>query len=368
MSQSEAHLRARLAKRAVAEGRTVSGGAVTQPPAKRQRDTQSDRSASSQPIAQVTLGGSAYEVLRGGRSLRRSGSGPGGSSSAAAVAARAAADAAATAAKAAAAAVARYVEAAGIAEGTSTRPLPKPKPHERPSATSLRHVSVPGAAFEATPNGMGLQRRRADGTGGRPGPPRTTVDFQRQRRADEARAAKGAMLCFHFCRYGHCSRDGAECPYEHDPSRVAICQPFLHGRCTAAVCVLSHEPTPERMPVCRLYQRGLCVASACEYSHIHRGGAAEVCDAFSRGGYCPEGERCVGRHEMACELAARGECALGDRCKLGRPKVSRGAQRRQSTAGADAASLSADDVALREDGLAAKPPMLDRRSSIVPQM
>jgi hypothetical protein len=304
-------------------------------------------SSTSQPIAQVTLGGSTYEVMQGGRSLRRAGSEASSTSEAVTNAAKAAV-AAAQAAQAAADALKRYVAAAeaaggGSSTGAETRPsrahqqqYPQPEPQaaSQPARKPAphRHVSVPGAAFEPTANGMGLQRRRTDGSAAtgallvRGAPTRTCVDFQRQRRVDEARAAKGAVLCTQFCRFGFCSREGSECHYAHDPLRTAICQPFLHGRCKApAPCALSHEPAAERMPVCRLYQRGLCVASQCEFSHIHRGASATLCDAFSRAGYCPEGDTCTRRHELFCELAQEDACPLGDRCKLGRPGVGAGA-------------------------------------------
>lgn len=167
-----------------------------------------------------------------------------------------------------------------------------------------------------------------------------------------------------MCRHGHCSRDGVECPYEHDPLRVAICVPFLHGCCEAgAACALSHEPTAERMPVCRLYQRGLCVAAACDFSHIHRGSTAELCEAFSRGGYCPDGERCAKRHEMACELAARGACPLGDRCKLGRGGAGGGRRKNNKGVGGGGGARPADELQ-REDSR----PLFERRGSIVPDI
>ena len=323
-----------------------AASAQAAPAAKRQR-LAAFGSSTSQPIAQVTLGGSTYEVMQGGRSLRRAGSEVSSTSEAVTNAAKAAV-AAAQAAQAAADALKRYVAAAeaaggGSSTGAETRPSrahqqqhphpPEPQAASQPARQPVphRHVSVPGAAFEPTANGMGLQRRRTDGSAAtgallvRGAPTRTCVDFQRQRRVDEARAAKGAVLCAQFCRFGFCSREGSECQYAHDPLRMAICQPFLHGRCEApAPCALSHEPAAERMPVCRLYQRGLCVSSQCEFSHIHRGASAKLCDAFSRAGYCPEGDTCTRRHELCCELAQEDACPLGERCKLGRPCVGAG--------------------------------------------
>ena len=152
---------------------------------------------------------------------------------------------------------------------THNPPLP-PKPAKPPlpppaAPESRRKVSVPPAAFEATSNGMGLQRKRGAPPSSVLPPGPISVNFKKRRLADAAREAKAHTLCAHFCRHGRCDST-RECPYEHDPMRVAICQPFLHGRCRASLtgeCLLSHTPTPETMPTCRLYARGLCVDVAC---------------------------------------------------------------------------------------------------------
>lgn len=236
-----------------------------------------------------------------------------------------------------------------------------------------RRVSVPGAAFEATANGMGLKRKACErathssasaprqpagapaaATRGAPHwgapvrsaaasasssahvPAVTSLDFKRQRMADAARAAKGSVLCSFFCRHGRCDgRGGAECPFEHDPDRVAMCQDFLHGTCHSdrdPPCSLSHTPCAENMPMCRLFARGLCVDSGCAYSHVHLGVSAPICEAFAGCGYCANGTSCGKRHEMSCAAHVEGGgCALGDRCKLGRrakpPAPQSGAQR-----------------------------------------
>ena len=190
-------------------------------------------------------------------------------------------------------------------------------------STGTRHVSVPGSGFEATANGMGLKRSEPGSSAAQAAKAATSVDFKRQRIADAARAAKGRVLCWHFCRHGRCDgRAGTECPYEHDPARVAICQAFLHGTCPddgrgESTCPLSHSPSAANMPDCRLFARGLCVDGTCQYSHVHRGTTAPLCEAFSRCGYCVEGAACGRRHDMACDaFAATGSCALGNRCKL----------------------------------------------------
>ncbi len=216
------------------------------------------------------------------------------------------------------------------------------------AAQPVRRVSVPAAGFESVGGGMGLQRRAAAPSGSgkavaggvaEPGhgraagplgaaPARMSVDFKRRRELSEEaaakRAAKSRTLCADFCRHGSCSRAGRECPYEHDPERVAICQPFLHGLCSGVdadgePCPLSHTPAPERLPACRLYLTGLCTAAACDFPHVHHGSGGELCAAFSRAGYCVNGAACEQRHALNCvAFVQTGECALGDRCKLGR--------------------------------------------------
>ena len=261
------------------------------------------------PMAHVTLGSSSYEVLSGGRALRRAAAEPSAPSTV--TSATASAAAAASAAAVAATAARRAVASLDVASA-----MPPPS-----NPQTRRRVSVPGAGFEPTAGGMGIQRRPTNGHARtRPAEGKTAVDFRRQRRTDEARAAKGQVLCSHFCRYGRCTRSGSECPYEHNPLCVAICQAYLHGQCKAPPpCLLSHEPSPERMPTCRLFHHGLCTAEACEFSHVYLGAGTKLCAAFSRNGYCADGASCANRHEMVCEVYVRdGSCALGERCRLSR--------------------------------------------------
>ena len=304
----EARLRLALVKRRAAAAPSPAPAAR---PAKRQA-VPSTRTMASHAVAQVVLGGAAYSVSKGGRSLHRF-----SEADLAATRAAQAATAAGTAAAHAMAAVHHAVECNGssLKESTCASKLPGQLPQPK-----LRHVSIPKAVFEVTSNGMGLQRRVGRAAAAGPAEGRMTIDFRRQRQADEARAAKGEVLCYFFCRHGRCSRDGAECLYEHDPACVSICQPFIHGECQAGErCALSHDPAPERMPVCRLFLRGLCVTPTCAFSHVHLGDTAELCVPFSRGGYCPIGAECTKRHEMPCDShAANGQCVLGERCRFGR--------------------------------------------------
>ena len=209
----EAQLKLMLAKRsAAASGLTgcaaasSSSAGGSEAPAKRQRwvAAAAPSAASAHatvPIAQVTLGGSAYQVMPGGRSLRRTGSAQPPSVQEQALAmAVAAAEAAKLAAASATQRAAAAVAAAGGRPMTTKQPPRLPGAAAAASAAAGRHVSVPGAGFETTANGMGL-KRRTDEAPSRPA--RTTVDFQRQRERDDARAAKSSVLCTYFCRHAH---------------------------------------------------------------------------------------------------------------------------------------------------------------------
>ena len=159
-------------------------------------------------------------------------------------------------------------------------------------------------------------------------PTRLSVDFKRRRERKAAVDAKSSILCADFCRHGRCSRDGRECPYEHDPLAVSLCQRWLHGACELGEsCPLSHEPSAERLPTCRLFLVGRCSNPTCAFPHVFHGADTPACATFARARYCAAGTACTARHELGCdEYAERGECALGERCKLGR------ARRRQKRA------------------------------------
>ena len=152
---------------------------------------------------------------------------------------------------------------------------------------------------------------------------RQTIDFRRQRerlaKAEARQLAAAGVQCSYFSKYGRCCRTGGECLYAHDPEKLAICLGFLHGECADDACPLSHDPSPQRMPVCRLFLLGLCVAPSCRYTHVHLGTATPLCDAFARCGWCAAGDGCERRHERWCETySERGECSLGEQCRLSR--------------------------------------------------
>ena len=202
------------------------------------------------------------------------------------------------------------------AVGSMRRVLPRP-----------HRTSGPG--FVRSRTGMGVRRSAAAE------PPlkkrrQFLIDFAKRRAKEErvqqriqaeaqSREEKKKILCSYFCRFGRCLRAGAECAYLHEPSKVAICQDFLHGVCTSGdACVLSHEATAQRVPVCRLYLMGCCPSGReCAFSHVNKGRGARLCVDFSRCGYCDAGDTCAGRHELNCaEWRSSGRCILGEQCKL----------------------------------------------------
>lgn len=95
----------------------------------------------------------------------------------------------------------------------------------------------------------------------------------------------------YYNRFGKCNR-GENCPYIHDPEKVAVCTRFLRGTCkkTDGTCPFSHKVSKDKMPVCSYYLKGICSNSNCPYSHVYVSRKAEVCQDFLKG-YCPMGEK-----------------------------------------------------------------------------
>lgn len=116
---------------------------------------------------------------------------------------------------------------------------------------------------------------------------------------------------------GSCHK-GPNCPYVHDPEKVAICKDFLQtGKCAAGqACDLSHQPCPERSPVCIHFIRGRCTNPSCRYAHVRVTPGAPVCRDFAILGYCSKGAQCEERHVHECpDHANTGECN-NKRCQL----------------------------------------------------
>ncbi|THH21505.1 hypothetical protein EW146_g65 [Bondarzewia mesenterica] len=146
--------------------------------------------------------------------------------------------------------------------------------------------------------------------------------------------------CPRFTTTGACNR-GLTCPYQHDPSKIAICWPFLQGSCphSADTCPLSHNPTPHRTPLCvHFANNGRCTRSNCPFPHVRVGPREGVCRDFAVLGYCDRGIDCDRQHVRECpDFAEHGTCETKG-CKL--PHVIRANRNRKAT-GKTAATDSA---------------------------
>ena len=280
----------------------------------------------------VLRGGAAYELAHGGRALRRVVR-PAAIGSTKAVASSTAYLAGISAAATAAPGVGVLGRSSSTAAAAAPAPAPKAKRAVRPPV----RVQLGLAEFVRSADGKSLQRSKStrlrQAASGRL---RQSIDFKRQRerqaKADARQQAASGVQCSYFSKFGRCCRAGGECLYEHDPEKLAICLPYLHGTCTDPVCLLSHEPTPQRMPVCRLFLLGVCLDKACPFVHVHLGHATPLCDSFTRCGWCEAGAQCEQRHERWCE-GFSDECPLGDQCRLSRHR------RTNSSKAAAAASI-----------------------------
>ncbi|PGH33593.1 hypothetical protein GX50_03581 [[Emmonsia] crescens] len=138
-------------------------------------------------------------------------------------------------------------------------------------------------------------------------------------------------LCKRFTSTGSCFK-GPNCPYIHDPHKVAICKEFLQtGECAVGLaCDLSHEPSAERSPSCLHFLRGRCSNPSCRYAHIRVNPGAPVCRDFAILGYCSKGDACDQRHVHECpDYANTGNCG-NRKCQL--PHVDRAGQIRKIAA------------------------------------
>lgn len=136
-------------------------------------------------------------------------------------------------------------------------------------------------------------------------------------RMAKQRKSKKKEYCMYYSRFGKCNR-GDECPYIHDPEKVAVCTRFLRGTCkkTDGTCPFSHKVSKDKMPVCSYYLKGICSNNNCPYSHVYVSRKAEVCKDFLKG-YCPLGAKCKKKHTLLCpEFSKTGNCSQGSKCKL----------------------------------------------------
>ncbi|XP_017950172.1 zinc finger CCCH domain-containing protein 3 isoform X1 [Xenopus tropicalis] len=195
----------------------------------------------------------------------------------------------------------------------------------RVSANKLSKTSSPGPVSKLSPRAGSLDLSSTS-----PGslyPSRTTTPSRYiasravQRSLAIIRQAKHKKekkeYCMYYNRFGKCNR-GQNCPFIHDPEKVAVCTRFLRGTCkkTDGTCPFSHKVSKDKMPVCSYFLKGICHNNDCPYSHVYVSRKAEICKDFLKG-YCPLGAKCKKKHTLQCPDYARdGKCPNGAKCKL----------------------------------------------------
>ncbi|XP_052061583.1 uncharacterized protein LOC127701640 isoform X2 [Mytilus californianus] len=132
---------------------------------------------------------------------------------------------------------------------------------------------------------------------------------------DNTKKKVAKKYCMFFNRFGKCER-GNNCPYVHDPDRVAVCTRFLRGTCKVDDCLFSHKVAKEKMPTCSYFLRGVCNRDNCPYLHVNVSKTAKVCQDFIKG-FCHLGEKCTKKHTMTCPSYSKlGVCSEVKPCKL----------------------------------------------------
>ncbi|GJE91166.1 hypothetical protein PsYK624_073150 [Phanerochaete sordida] len=234
----------------------------------------------------------------------------------------------------------REVVIGGVAFQSSGRSLvrkeladSKPKaPPAKPPAPNGSFAGAKANAFHQASKYKPKPRR------GRPTNRNMTLNNTRRPFPGARRRKYVDRPCPQFTTTGACTR-GLTCPYQHDPSKIAICWPFLQGNCphTASTCPLSHDPTPERTPLCvHFANQGRCTRANCPFPHVRVGAREGVCRDFAVLGYCEKGLDCAQQHVRECpDFAEKGICTTKG-CKL--PHVIRANRNRPRPAAQDAAA------------------------------
>ncbi|XP_067887514.1 zinc finger CCCH domain-containing protein 3 isoform X2 [Heterodontus francisci] len=96
-------------------------------------------------------------------------------------------------------------------------------------------------------------------------------------RLAKQKKSKKKEYCMYYNRFGKCNR-GDNCPYIHDPEKIAVCTRFLRGTCkkTDGTCPFSHKVSKDK----------------CKKKHTL------VCPEFSRTGSCALGSKCKLQHRQ----------------------------------------------------------------------
>ncbi|KAF8074729.1 hypothetical protein FPV67DRAFT_1474740 [Lyophyllum atratum] len=250
------------------------------------------------------------------------------------------------------------------------RPAPAPRPPVPPPSTEVKDVVLNGVAFESSgrslvrkdlpkppssgpsiprakpqqqppftrksghliPSSRVYKPKSSRGRRGRPANRNMTLNnTTRPYQSRSKRVKYSDKPCPRFTTTGACSR-GLTCPYQHDPSKIAICWNFLQGNCpnSSDTCNLSHDPTPERTPLClHFLNKGRCTRDNCPFPHVNVGARQGVCRDFAVLGYCERGLDCDKQHVRECpDFAEKGTCTTKG-CKL--PHVIRANRTRKQT-------------------------------------
>ncbi|XP_042856756.1 zinc finger CCCH domain-containing protein 3-like isoform X2 [Penaeus japonicus] len=195
---------------------------------------------------------------------------------------------------------------------------------------ALSRVHIGGLTYSRTANGQ-YELTKVHQT-------RAVVSSAKQRSMLmlSQRRKRGAMqkrneYCVFFNRFGRCSKkDQGECPYIHDPKRIAVCTRFLRGRCPVSNCPFSHVIDPDKMPVCSHFVRASCTRDNCPYRHVRVNPNAPICPEFLQG-HCTLGEECKNQHILVCEeYSLTGTCPRGVTCPLSHHK-GRGKRKRSES-------------------------------------
>lgn len=186
--------------------------------------------------------------------------------------------------------------------------------------TSLRRIKVGGFTYVQQKEGSGCLLKYSSTT-------QNVASRMLHRSINTVRAAearktlrKNNIFCMFFNRFGRCNKEG-NCPYIHDPSKIAVCTRFLRGTCKNSRCPFSHEISPGKMAVCSFFLQGNCTNCDCPYRHTSISPDTRLCKAFVKG-YCDKGNECQDAHILACpQFICEGFCEKGSSCMWPHPPV-----------------------------------------------
>lgn len=193
--------------------------------------------------------------------------------------------------------------------------------------TSLKKIKIGGFTYVQQKEGSGCLIKSSSTT-------QNVASRMLHRSINTVRAAeakktlrKNNMFCMFFNRFGRCNKEG-NCPYIHDPSKIAVCTRFLRGTCKISGCPFSHEISPGKMAICSFFLQGNCTNCNCPYQHTSIQPGTRLCKAFVKG-YCNKGSECQDAHILACpQLICEGFCEKESSCTWPHPPVKNNIKKR----------------------------------------